>query len=766
MRKRIPLLVAWLLVLGACTSPTSPGRAETPTFPGGASRSPLATLVVDPSPSSEISKVTPPAQSVSTAATLPPTAGTAQILYITQQTTDSATLWQLDYDPIAGVHTEQLLETVNFPWCRCLRVYELSIAPDNHFAALNARIDGGSEPAVVMVDIDRKEGFSLPGLHRNALVFLGWLPGTSRILVKDMDGFWIATMDRDGSYPLELPYHDFQDGAVSPDGQNIVLSHLMDGTFWFVGRDGVAGERMPVPDKEKGGAPFGLTWSPDGRKLAYFDNMPNEMSQIRVMDIETGQLKYLSSKDAHSLLPTWSRDGTALLYLYEPTPGIVPWYLIDPTNRSRGLWIAEVETEQYRELVPARDYACWSPAWLPDGSGAVFVSTRGGQSDIWVVNRDGSNLQQLTARGDVVALDVSQTDGVAGDARSPSPSLALELPVLTPVPIISTPRSRDALPLPVRDRALMLLESDVWKVEGDYPPEALTSLDDVSALFGWNWDRSQILLGRSRGGDGAPFTTDLWLVDNTLRQVRRLTRSMLVASASWSPVDDRVAYCERERGLKIVTLEGTVLQRLENALCNFVWSPDGKSIAVQACTPGVNHADKNDLCDLAVWRLSDNTLQRFGSASRNLELSPIWSTDGQQILFQRRSDGSSGEGETAGWYLLNTQSTEIRHLQDTPACATEIRRSPRADQVAYCVESNVYVMDFRGRSRWIAPGHSPVWAPDGKTLIYRDLDHQFHTSFVDTHVMAYAVGGDRPAPGLSTFVEYFWPWYYIDSISQ
>jgi WD40 repeat protein len=333
---------------------------------------------------------------------------TVRILYAVQPSRGAATLWTLDLTPGGKELASSELTTSPIP-VEGLRLYEISISPDGCYAALNLR--GRAEnldTEVWTVDFQSGALAQLPPLHHSGLIFMDWIPGTNRLLARDLDGGAIALMNRDGSDVQELPYHMFQDGAASPDGQQFVLSAMEENAFWFLNTDGTLIKTVPVPGKERpgGGAPFGLTWSPDGQKLAYSDNFADENSQIRVMVMNTGKLEYLSSDDAGSIFPVWFQDSATLLYLRDPRPGTVNWDGGDPARWNTSLWMAEVKTEQYRVLVPSGDKACWSPAWLPDGSAIVFVSNRLGQNDIWLVNRDGSGLRQLTTRGDVAALDI------------------------------------------------------------------------------------------------------------------------------------------------------------------------------------------------------------------------------------------------------------------------------------------------------------------------------------------------------------------------
>ncbi len=335
--------------------------------------------------------------------------GVAQIIYAIQDTREAATLWTLDYASKGEIETPRKLDTplLGGDW---LRMYEIAISPDRRYAALNfrGRVDS-LDYEVWTVDLATGQARLLPELHAAGLIFLDWIPGTNQILTKDVDGMFVALMDPYGREVKELSFRDFGDGAALPEGQRFLLVPLLDPTFWLMSLDFAVENKIPIPDQRwPGPLPFGLAWSPDGQKLAYFAMLDNNRYQIRAMDADGSDVKYLSSDDAHNLFPVWSPDNTTVVYLHEVTQEVIKWSGGDPTGWDSSLWIADVETEEYRELVSSEGKACWSPAWLPDSSGIVFVSNRaGGLGDIWFVSRDGSHLQQLTTQGNIVALTVA-----------------------------------------------------------------------------------------------------------------------------------------------------------------------------------------------------------------------------------------------------------------------------------------------------------------------------------------------------------------------
>jgi len=347
--------------------------------------------------------------------------GVVRILYAVQPARGPVTLWTLDYDPAMDAVSTHEMSASPFGSAVSMRVYEVSVSPDGQYIALNLKnVQTGSEYGIWTAAIDGVWLLELMSLDRfYSPMFWDWMPGSKRMLVGGRDGEAAGTVSVEGGefydfalIPTEDYYHTVIDAAISPDGQNIVFSIGLESAIWFLPLDrntlDLYGIKRFSPSGRSLNGVFSehITWSPTGDKIAYFELLSGEMSEIQVMAVDTGQVSFLSSSDAHNIHPVWSRDGSAVLYIQETTPGIIGWDGGDPTRWNSSIWIGEVETGQYREVVSSEGKACWSADWLPDGSGIVFLSNRAGSSDVWVVNRDGSGLRRLTEQGNVVALDV------------------------------------------------------------------------------------------------------------------------------------------------------------------------------------------------------------------------------------------------------------------------------------------------------------------------------------------------------------------------
>lgn len=331
---------------------------------------------------------------------------------------------------------------------------------------------------------------------------------------------------------------------------------------------------------------------------------------------------------------------------------------------------------------------------------------------------------------------------------------ATSMPEVTPsaAPLPEQP------PLPEGFYAVTIHNGNIWLVTPQKAPEALTTTGDITVIFDLNRDHTRLLFGRVRveQPEYVGDTTALWVLDMSTREIRQVIPDDTIKTALWSPVDDRIATCDLDHTLKVMDLEGKVLNQLERVICGFSWSPDGSSIAVGTYTPEIEALADLKWAGLTVWSPVDGTMAYFGENNGQVhDEAPLWSIDGEQILFQRIYYQPEDMQGLSGLHVVDIASGQIERLDSPSLIVQDLSRSPRADIVVFQDQSHIFVTDFEGHIEEVGPGASPLWLPDGATILYRTLEGELALIGLDIAIQESTFGGQVIAPSFYSSPEYF-----------
>ena len=163
---------------------------------------------------------------------------------------------------------------------------------------------------------------------------------------------------------------------------------------YVMNSDGSGKRRVTTHDLTWPGVGYSdLTWSPDGREIAFSRGAIHidiyaakvDGSGERRLTHGPARMKHAGGKPIHNTADAWSPDGKKIAFTRMGDQGI-------PTPEA-GLYVMNADGSDQRRLAQNN---VGRALWSPDGRKLAFVGNSSGRLDVYVVNADGSGLRRLT----------------------------------------------------------------------------------------------------------------------------------------------------------------------------------------------------------------------------------------------------------------------------------------------------------------------------------------------------------------------------------
>ncbi len=125
-------------------------------------------------------------------------------------------------------------------------------------------------------------------------------------------------------------------------------------------------------------------WSPDGKFIAFaaYDAPRRQGSEeLYILNVSSGEVRRLTNNHYRDDSPSWSPDGTQLVFTSSETG-------------YNELHIMNVATLERRQLTYST--VGYIPSWSPDGNRILFMSNMDHGTDLYMIGTNGMGLRRLT----------------------------------------------------------------------------------------------------------------------------------------------------------------------------------------------------------------------------------------------------------------------------------------------------------------------------------------------------------------------------------
>ena len=247
----------------------------------------------------------------------------------------------------------------------------------------------------------------------------------------------IYTMNPDGTNPRQVTFDTASDvdPDISPDGKYFVFTSNQTGNndIYIMDRSGTTFDLTNNPADDEW-----ARFSPDGKEIVFDSNRDGGVFEIFVMNTDgSGTSTQLTFPPTLGRYPSWSPDGKQIIFrrgidVYvmnadgsaptqltnEAPPSFAQMANFSPDGRYItfmsfregycSVFLMNSDGTGQTNLTPkvaADPSTSWcsrAPAWSTNGHEIYFMSFRpstGGHNQVFVINTDGTNEQQLTSAG-------------------------------------------------------------------------------------------------------------------------------------------------------------------------------------------------------------------------------------------------------------------------------------------------------------------------------------------------------------------------------
>ena len=472
--------------------------------------------------------------------------------------------------------------------------------------------------------------------------------------------------------------------AFSPDGESIAFWSDRDGGGLFV--MGATGESVRRIADEG----YHPDWSPDGRRIVYSTRDPvtspagsGDDSEIRIVDVVTGQDHLLVEEGSGARYPRWSPNGHRIVF----------WEIYSA--------LRSVDPDGGDPVTVVEDlFVNWSPAWSAHGKWLYFASNRDGPMSLW---RIGIDERTGEARGEPQSVIA----GSGGEVWLPSVARNGESVVY------ATYRESTNIQRARLDPGGRSMGTPTWFTRGTRRKSVLDISPDGRIVYR-EGDRNDIVVTDLEGADRLQLTDDEYR-DKWPR---------------WSPDGERIAF-HSARGsdgelmdIWSIGRDGRELEQLtfmgadgRNAI-RPVWSSDGRKLAFSSGHPTGFVAFIRDLS--APW--SEEDLYRVPVPDDwDFFQTHEWSPDGRHL----GGIGARAEGGGGGVVLFSLED-ETLDVVATSRAANSVRwmGDGRTLLWAELSTSQIRGVDLETRETWtlisVAPDRllSIALSPDQSEIFF------------------------------------------------